>query len=155
MDDIAKELITAANSSDFRSYPKEEALCDSCLGRLFGRVGTGFTNAERGKIIRESFDVHREGPCSLCSGLMDEIPKFARLVESALSEFEFDTFLIGSFAERTRCSGSVSPRASASSTPSARSVGGGCVSETVTSADVCHKVSLSSPASTVDSGRTG
>ncbi|MCJ2557173.1 MAG: tRNA pseudouridine(54/55) synthase Pus10 [Candidatus Thermoplasmatota archaeon] len=96
MDDITKELITAADSSDFRSYPKEEALCDSCLGRLFGRVGTGFTNAERGKAIRESLDVQREGPCSLCSGLMDEIPKFARLVESALSEFEFDTFLIGS-----------------------------------------------------------
>ena len=85
MDDIAKELITAANSSDFRSYPKEEALCDSCLGRLFGRVGTGFTNAERGRVVRESLDVQREGPCSLCSGLMDEIPKFARLVESALS----------------------------------------------------------------------
>ncbi len=96
MKEIAKDLITAANESDFRSYPKEEALCDPCLGRLFGRVGTGFTNAERGRVIRKRFDVRHEGPCSLCGGLMDEVPKFARLVESALSEYEYETFLIGS-----------------------------------------------------------
>jgi tRNA pseudouridine synthase 10 len=96
MDKIEEELAKEAEESGLHSYLKEHALCDSCLGRLFGRVGTGMTNVNRGKIVRERFGVSREGPCRLCGDLMEEIPKFARLVESALSEYEFETFLIGS-----------------------------------------------------------
>jgi tRNA pseudouridine synthase 10 len=96
MDEIEEELAKAAEESSLSSYPKERAICDSCLGRLFGRVGTGMTNVNRGKIIREKFEIIHEGPCTVCGGLMEEIPKFARLVESALSEYEFGTFLIGS-----------------------------------------------------------
>ena len=32
-----------------------EGLCDRCLGRLFGRAGTGLSNRERGRSLRISF----------------------------------------------------------------------------------------------------
>jgi tRNA pseudouridine synthase 10 len=95
MDELEEELVKVAKASDIQSYVKKEALWDSCLGRLFGQVGSGFTNSERGVIVRRSLSL-QEGACSLCGGLMAEIPKFARLVESSLSEFEYETFLIGS-----------------------------------------------------------
>lgn len=31
---------------------EEGYICDNCLGRLFGRLATGYTNEERGKAIR-------------------------------------------------------------------------------------------------------
>ncbi len=96
MDELREELDRIARATDIGSYVKRESLCDPCLGRLFGQVGSGFTNSERGMIVRESLNIQTEGTCSLCGGLMTEIPKFARLVESSLAEFEYETFLIGS-----------------------------------------------------------
>lgn len=96
MDELREELVRIAKATDIGSYVKRESLCDPCLGRLFGQVGSGFTNSERGSIVREGLGLQTEGICSLCGGLMAEIPKFARLVESSLSEFEYETFLIGS-----------------------------------------------------------
>ncbi|MFQ5911274.1 MAG: hypothetical protein ACE5IJ_11240, partial [Thermoplasmata archaeon] len=96
MDDIRREIIGMARAANLEAHLKEGAMCDSCLGRLFGRVGSGFTNSERGTMVREGLNIAQGGSCSLCEGLMVEIPKFAKLVESSLSEFECRTFLIGS-----------------------------------------------------------
>lgn len=52
----AEKLLSIA-----REVLAEHALCDSCLGRLFGMLGYGLTNAERGRAIKiilhmESYD---------------------------------------------------------------------------------------------------
>jgi tRNA pseudouridine synthase 10 len=74
-------------------------LCDSCLGRLFAKKGHGYSNRKRGEIIRkninkrEKTEIHE---CWLCSGLIDEISHFSDLISSSLTDYEFDTFLVGS-----------------------------------------------------------
>jgi len=80
-----------------------KALCDRCLGRCLGKRGHGLTNAERGILIRQSFE---EPPaelapkdCWLCEGLMDELPKFANLAAKALGPYDYDTYLIGCLVE--------------------------------------------------------
>jgi len=73
----------------------DRGLCDACLGRLFGKVGHGFTNLERGRAIREERAV-RDASCWLCGGLMTEIPKFADLAATKLAAWDYRTFLVGS-----------------------------------------------------------
>ena len=73
----------------------DRKLCDACLGRLFGKVGHGFTNPERGRAIREDRGI-RDGPCGLCEGLLTEIPKFANLAATKLAGWDYRTFLVGS-----------------------------------------------------------
>ncbi|MEM1521406.1 MAG: tRNA pseudouridine(54/55) synthase Pus10 [Thermofilaceae archaeon] len=56
-----EELLSVA-----RKVLAEHALCDSCLGRLFGMLGYGLTNAERGRAIKtvllmESYDSMKGG----------------------------------------------------------------------------------------------
>ena len=73
-------------------------LCDSCLGRVYAKVQTGFTNQKRGEILRKhlkNFEKTKVKDCWLCGGLLDEIAHFADLIESKLSEYEFETFLVG------------------------------------------------------------
>jgi tRNA pseudouridine synthase 10 len=81
--------------------PKE--LCDSCLGRQLGKRGHGLTNAERGILIRQSFEEPPEQvqpkDCWLCEGLMDEFPKFAEMVFKAFGPYDYDTYLIGCLVE--------------------------------------------------------
>ncbi|MBS3782100.1 MAG: tRNA pseudouridine(54/55) synthase Pus10 [Candidatus Thermoplasmatota archaeon] len=85
----------------------EKDLCDHCLGRLFAQLGTGITNAERGKSLRISYamftseEQRKEVPeepenCELCSDLFNEVEKFADLAAGDLQEYEFRDFLIGS-----------------------------------------------------------
>jgi tRNA pseudouridine synthase 10 len=73
----------------------ERALCDACLGRLFGKAGHGFTNPERGRAVREVRGIP-DGPCWMCAGLMTEVPKFADLAAAKLAEWGYRTFLVGS-----------------------------------------------------------
>jgi len=73
----------------------DRPLCDACLGRLFGKVGHGFTNAERGRSIRKEHTIRGE-PCWLCDGLMTEIPKFVDLAATKLVDWRYRTFLVGS-----------------------------------------------------------
>lgn len=84
----------AASAVDW-SKLGERALCDACLGRMFGKAGHGFTNVERGRAIREDRHI-RDGPCWLCEGLMTEVPKFADLAQAKLAEWDYRTFLVGS-----------------------------------------------------------
>lgn len=73
-------------------------LCDSCLGRIFAKLGTDMTNQKRGKILREELDEEKveEVNCWLCRGLIAEIPDFAKLILNSLEDYEFETFLVGS-----------------------------------------------------------
>ena len=73
----------------------DRSLCDACLGRLFGKVGHGHTNVERGIAIRALARVP-SGACWLCQGLTSRYDLLARLVEKKLEPWEYDTFLIGS-----------------------------------------------------------
>jgi tRNA pseudouridine synthase 10 len=72
-------------------------LCDSCLGRLFGKVGRGATNAARGETVRT---ILRSEPsdikdCQMCKGLVNDIKRMAELAIAALKDWEHTSFLIG------------------------------------------------------------
>jgi tRNA pseudouridine synthase 10 len=88
------EVLSAARSIDW-SRLGERTLCDSCLGRLFGKVGHGYTNEARGHSIRREMGL-RSGPCWLCAGLADRYTDLADLVVRKLELWEFDSFAIGS-----------------------------------------------------------
>lgn len=90
MDDV----IAAAGAVDW-SKLGERALCDSCLGRLFGKMGHGYTNEERGRAARAVAAVP-SGDCWLCGGLTSRFGGLADLVVRKLEPWEFDTFRIGS-----------------------------------------------------------
>lgn len=84
-------------------------LCEACLGRLAARVETGLANEERGRLLREAVGAAAALPeaCSVCEGLLAEIPAFAELALEALAPFELATFLVGTkvdegVAERER-----------------------------------------------------
>jgi tRNA pseudouridine synthase 10 len=88
------EVRAAADSVDW-SRLGTRALCDACLGRLFGKLGHGYTNEARGRAVRERSHAPAE-PCWLCEGLASRYDALARLVVKRLEPWEFDTFLIGS-----------------------------------------------------------
>jgi len=74
-----------------------KGLCVRCVGRLFGKLGTGMTNTERGKIVFEALS-KKEIPadeCTLCNNVFDDIELFAEAAAEAISEIETDNFLIG------------------------------------------------------------
>lgn len=74
-------------------------LCDHCLGRLVGKIGHGYTNDERGRMIRESIAVPRlreNEKCWLCGNIFDHVDEMASAAIARLSEIEYNTFSIGS-----------------------------------------------------------
>ena len=74
-------------------------LCDHCLGRLFSQIEKGTLNQERGATLRKHLKQKTKTKvkdCWLCGGLLDEIPHFVDLISNVLTDYEFDTFLIGS-----------------------------------------------------------
>src|SRR5207249_3448351 len=89
-----EEILAAARSVDWRALG-DRTLCDSCLGRLFGKLGHGFTNAERGRIVREVAAIAGE-PCWVCGGLTSRWEDLAELIARKLQPWEFETFRIGS-----------------------------------------------------------
>jgi len=102
----------------------EKNLCNHCLGRLYSGLLTGFTNEERGKILRtviamtidkklmdysnielsnfygfkfrNKIKIKKPEKCWLCSNLFDNLDKFARNTNKKLKNIEFDSFLVGS-----------------------------------------------------------
>ena len=88
------EVLAAARAVDWANLG-ERSLCDACLGRLFGKLGHGHTNEERGAAVR---DVARAGtgPCWLCEGLSSRYDALARLVAKKLGLWDYGTFVIGS-----------------------------------------------------------
>ncbi|MCL2333647.1 MAG: tRNA pseudouridine(54/55) synthase Pus10, partial [Candidatus Methanoplasma sp.] len=79
-------------------------LCDHCLGRMFGKIGTGMTNDARGRMIREALSekgVKTENPemCSLCENVFNLMPRFADAVAENINSVRSDNFLVGSRVE--------------------------------------------------------
>lgn len=88
------EVLAAAREVDWGKLAARP-LCDACLGRLFGKVGHGHTNEERGRAVREVVSVP-VGPCWICDGLAARYDGLAQVVAGKLAGWDFDTFLIGS-----------------------------------------------------------
>jgi len=76
-------------------------ICDSCLGRQFAKLSTGWSNKERGAAIRMVLVMHRNQEmqkaekCWVCNGLFDALDVWAQRAIKALSGYEYDTFLVG------------------------------------------------------------
>lgn len=65
-------------------------LCNHCLGRMFGRLGNGMTNDERGLMIREElaiegFDTLVISPCPLCDDIFNLVKRFAEIASNEIS----------------------------------------------------------------------
>ena len=78
-----------------------KGFCDRCLGRMFGKLGTGMTNDYRGAMIRQALkekgmDHDVISPCPMCDDVFDLIDRFAESVAEAVNDVESDNFLVGS-----------------------------------------------------------
>ena len=78
-----------------------KGVCDRCLGRMFGKMGTGMTNDVRGKMIRGFLEESGEkyetaSPCPMCDDSFDMLGRFADAVADAVNGVESDNFLVGS-----------------------------------------------------------
>ncbi len=81
-----------------------EGLCDRCLGRMFGKIGTGMTNDIRGRMIRDALlengeDLPAEDFCPLCEDVFSLMPRFAENAAEAINTVESENFLIGTRVE--------------------------------------------------------
>ncbi len=95
-------LEEAKNKEKLFEILKHE-VCTTCLGRQFGMLGHGLTNAERGSILIEFANNLAETKfkepevCSLCNNFFkDKINKVAADIVKKLEGIHFQTFLIGS-----------------------------------------------------------
>ncbi|MEM4292758.1 MAG: tRNA pseudouridine(54/55) synthase Pus10 [Thermoplasmata archaeon] len=77
---------------------KAHNLCVNCLGRMFGKVGRGLTNIQRGEFVAAETG-YRCAPaekCELCRGIFGRIEVYAKMAVEALNSVEWNTFLVGS-----------------------------------------------------------
>jgi len=83
-------------------------LCDPCLGRLVADRSFGLTNRERGRSLRVAvaladddpvadLETGPDDPCWVCEGesTEDRVAEWAERAAYAVSEFDFDTFQVG------------------------------------------------------------
>lgn len=75
-------------------------LCDRCLGRMFGKAGTGMTNDQRGRMMRQALaesdiDAPAEDFCPLCENVFDMMGRFAEEVAEKVNGIESENFLVG------------------------------------------------------------
>jgi len=103
---------------------KEDFVCDNCLGRFFSELLSGFSNKERGKILRNylaflldsgekidvdtsnfygikfrniKLEIREQKKCRICGNFFEkEIDELAKKIVEELKHIEFQTFLIGS-----------------------------------------------------------
>jgi tRNA pseudouridine synthase 10 len=103
---------------------RENFLCNHCLGRIFANLLTGYSNEERGKIIRNflaflidsrekieinpanfyrikfrnaKIEAQKPVKCFICGNFFDEkIDGIVKRVLEKLKKVEFDSFLVGS-----------------------------------------------------------
>ena len=85
--------------------------CLSCLGRAFGKIGFGLDNRERGIEILNQLEIKEdnelqdlliseESDCTICEGLISEIPNFRELVLESFSDFSISSFKIGTIVDK-------------------------------------------------------
>jgi tRNA pseudouridine synthase 10 len=108
-------------SEKFEQILKEGYICDHCLGRQFAQLLSGFTNKERGKILRtvaamvadtretpmdmsnfHDFTFHtsdikpgKRKKCIICKNVFEKIEKYAEKIIRISKKYEFDSFLVG------------------------------------------------------------
>jgi len=93
-----------------RKILHEGIICDHCLGRQFAKLSTGLSNDERGKALRlvlameagaQKDDALKEelakstGKCWVCNNLFEHLDYWAEKAIMALSDYEYDKFLVG------------------------------------------------------------
>ncbi len=77
---------------------KQFQLCDSCLGRLFAKVGMGMANSDRGIIIRQKLNIQAcqdSSECRICQGITSKYDRLSETALEALEPWEFGNFLVG------------------------------------------------------------
>ncbi|MGC8912327.1 MAG: tRNA pseudouridine(54/55) synthase Pus10 [Thermoplasmata archaeon] len=91
LSDADKKIVEKLVSSGVR-------LCAHCLGRLFGKVGSGLSNPQRAsKIIAETaYEYVEPAQCNLCQGIFGKIDRYAEIGINVLKNVEWETFLVGS-----------------------------------------------------------
>lgn len=77
-----------------------KGVCDRCLGRMFGKIGTGLGNDQRGSAIREALEDSGDvftilSPCPLCEDVFDYVGRFAEAVSDTMETVESDNYLVG------------------------------------------------------------
>jgi len=74
-------------------------ICDECLGRIASRLGTGLSNAERGRRIRAHIEAtgvaSTSGTCWVCDDVFDDADRWARDAVQRVADVEFSTYLFG------------------------------------------------------------
>jgi len=96
---------------ELNAIEKFAPFCLSCLGRAFGKVGFGLDNRERGIEIINQLEIEegselqerlisQESNCTLCEGLISEIPNFRDLVLESFSDFSISSFKIGTIVDK-------------------------------------------------------
>jgi tRNA pseudouridine synthase 10 len=86
-------------------------LCNRCLGRQFAKLSTGLGNDQRGRAIQlvlamqacaekdnqvqEELNRCKESKCWVCNNLFENIDVWAEKAILALSNYEYDSFLVG------------------------------------------------------------
>lgn len=94
-----------------RKILKEGPICDHCLGRQFAKLSTGLSNDIRGGAIKlvlamqaaadkdtelqEELKRSRESKCWVCNNLFTHLDEWADKAVTAISDYEFDNFLVG------------------------------------------------------------
>lgn len=79
----------------------DEGFCDQCLGRPFAQLGSGWSNAERGRALRTLWSMQQGAPCpepercSLCGDLFKEVARWAQRAAAETEGWEYHTYLIG------------------------------------------------------------
>lgn len=82
----------------------DTGLCDRCLGRMFGKLGTGLTNDVRGTMIRDRLagighPTEPSGMCPLCENVFEMMDRFAEAIAEKVNDVESENFLVGSRVE--------------------------------------------------------
>lgn len=73
---------------------KEYDLCDHCLGRLFAKRLGLESNKKLGEKIHRSLN-KKSKKCYVCKNIFDALPHFVTKMQDASSDYDFQTFLVG------------------------------------------------------------
>ncbi len=89
-----EKIISGLDTEFLTDHP----MCEYCLGRLLAKIGTGIPNEVRGAEVRTHTQLTQIEPedCWLCDGISGQWSRYASLVTTKLSDWEYATYLVGS-----------------------------------------------------------